>query len=193
MDDAWIGLRAVANLLAGEGLVFNPGERVEGVTNVGWLLLLAPFARLSSPPFAAKLLGLAGLGLTLFLLYRAAAGLAERTASGLLPAGVVLLAAANADLVSFSLLGMETAALAAVLTAMLGITVRESAWGLAALPFLGAFAFLLHPEAILVVPALAVLAGFDRRLRRGLGIYAALLAGITLLRWRYYGALLPNT
>jgi hypothetical protein len=191
MDDAWIGLRAVANLLAGEGLVFNPGERVEGVTNAGWLLLLAPFARLSSPPFAAKLLGLAGLGLTLFLLYRAAAGPAERTASGLLPAGVVLLAAANADLVSFSLLGMETAALAAVLTAMLGITVRERA--LAALPFLGAFAFLLHPEAILVVPALAVLAGFDRRLRRGLGVYAALLAGITLLRWRYYGALLPNT
>lgn len=30
MDDAWIGLRAVQNLLAGRGLVFNPGERVEG-------------------------------------------------------------------------------------------------------------------------------------------------------------------
>src|SRR5947209_3084080 len=86
MDDAWIGLRVVANLLAGQGLVFNPGERVEGVTNTGWLLLLAPVARLASPPFAAKLLGLAGLGLTLFLLYRAAAGLAERTAAGLLPA-----------------------------------------------------------------------------------------------------------
>ena len=202
LDDAWIGLRAVAHLLAGQGLVFNPGERVEGVTNTGWLLLLAPLARLSSPPFAAKLLGLACLGLTLFLLYKAAAGLTGRLGGGpalpFLPAGVVLLAATHADLVSFSLLGMETAALAAVLTAMLGLMIRERGSG--ALPFLGAFAFLLHPEAVLVYPAMAALALLHRvppvaprRLLRGLAVYAALLGGITLARWGYYGALLPNT
>ena len=200
MDDAWIGLRAVANLLAGRGLVFNPGERVEGVTNAGWLLLLTPFARLSSPPFAAKLLGLACLGLTLFLLYKAALPLARRLEVvwppfAALPVGAVLLAAVNADLVSFSLLGMETGALAAVLTAMLAIAARER--GLAALPFLGAFAFLLHPEAVLVYPAMLALTLLTRtpvpRLLRGLLIFVLLLAGITLARWRYYGALLPNT
>jgi hypothetical protein len=204
MDDAWIGLRAVANLLAGRGLVFNPGERVEGVTNVGWLLLLAPLARLTSPPVAAKLAGLALLGLTLGLLYRAGALLARRLdplsipRAGL-PVAVLLLAAANADLVTFSLLGMETAALAAVLSAMVVVTVRER--GLAALPFLGAFAFLLHPEAVLVYPAITVLAVVDRRARargagrllRGLLPYAALLSTITLIRFHYYGALLPNT
>ncbi|MEA2691636.1 MAG: arabinofuranosyltransferase [Acidobacteriota bacterium] len=201
MDDAWIGLRAVANLLAGRGLVFNPGERVEGVTNTGWLLLLAPAARLSSPPFAAKLLGVTCLGLALFFLYRAALPLARRLGPAwppftVLPLGLVLLAAANADLVSFSLLGMETGALAAVLTAMLWIATRERGW--AALPFLGAFAFLLHPEAVLVYPAAAALALADRvpgsrRLLRGQVIHAALLGGITLARWRYYRALLPNT
>ncbi len=200
LDDAWIGLRTVSNLLAGRGFVFNPGERVEGVTNIGWLLLLTPFARLSSPPFAAKLLGLAGLGLALFLLYRAAVPLARRLEPAwppfaVLPLGVVLLAAVNADLVSFSLLGMETGALAAVLTAMLAIACRERGW--AALPFLGAFAFLLHPEAVLVYPAMVVLAGLLRtsipRPFRGLGVFALLLAGITFARWRYFGALLPNT
>ncbi|HEV7516549.1 MAG TPA: hypothetical protein VGR07_09645, partial [Thermoanaerobaculia bacterium] len=201
MDDAWIGLRAVANLLAGRGLVFNPGERVEGVTNTGWLLLLAPVARLSSPPFAAKLLGVAGLGLALFFLYRAAVPLARRltvtwSPFAALPLGVVLLAAVNADLVSFSLLGMETGALAAVLTAVLSIAARERGW--AALPFLGAFAFLLHPEAVLVYPATAVLALAGRapgarRLLHGQWLFALLLGGITLARWRYFGALLPNT
>jgi hypothetical protein len=201
MDDAWIGLRAVANLLAGQGLVFNLGARVEGVTNVGWLLLLAPVARLSSPPFAAKLLGVVLLGLTFFLLHRAAAPLARRLAEGWppytgLPAAVLLLAAANADLASFSLLGMETAALAAVLTAMLWITVHER--GLAALPLLGAGAFLLHPEAVLAYPAIALLAALDRapgvrRLLWGQLPYAGLLGAITLARWLYFGALLPNT
>jgi hypothetical protein len=30
-----------ANLVAGHGLVFNPGERVEGYTNFLWTLLMA--------------------------------------------------------------------------------------------------------------------------------------------------------
>ena len=42
-DDAFISLRYAANLLAGHGLVFNPGERVEGFTSPLWTLLLAGF------------------------------------------------------------------------------------------------------------------------------------------------------
>jgi hypothetical protein len=199
MDDAWIGLRSVANLLAGRGLVVNPGERVEGVTNAGWLLLLAPLARLTSPPLAAKLLGLAGLGLAAFLLYK----VADRVAPRLAPA-LVLLLVTDADLLSFSLLGMETGALAAVLAGMLWIAARTTPGRerTVALPFLGALAFLLHPEAVLAYPAAAALtladpalrtSGLRRGLLPGLGIYAVLLAGITLVRHAYYGAFLPNT
>nr|MBC8422663.1 hypothetical protein [bacterium] len=32
-EDAFISFRYAANLLDGHGLVFNPGERVEGYTN----------------------------------------------------------------------------------------------------------------------------------------------------------------
>jgi arabinofuranosyltransferase len=44
-DDAFISFRAIANLVSGHGLVFNPGERVLGFTNPLWTLLLTiPFA-----------------------------------------------------------------------------------------------------------------------------------------------------
>ena len=40
-DDAYISFRYARNLLEGHGLVFNPGERVEGYTNLLWVLELA--------------------------------------------------------------------------------------------------------------------------------------------------------
>ena len=42
-DDAYISFRYAHNLVEGRGLVFNPGERIEGFTNFLWTLVLAPF------------------------------------------------------------------------------------------------------------------------------------------------------
>ena len=44
-DDAFISFRYVHNLLEGHGLVFNPGERVEGYSNFLWVLELAAIWR----------------------------------------------------------------------------------------------------------------------------------------------------
>lgn len=41
-DDAFISYRYAANLVAGNGLVFNPGERVEGYSNLLYILLVTP-------------------------------------------------------------------------------------------------------------------------------------------------------
>lgn len=41
VDDAYISYRFAQNLVAGHGLVFNPGERVEGYTNPLTVLLAA--------------------------------------------------------------------------------------------------------------------------------------------------------
>lgn len=47
MDDAFIYFRYVDNLLfLGRGLVYNPGEYVEGFSSPAWTLLLAPFRAL---------------------------------------------------------------------------------------------------------------------------------------------------
>ncbi len=47
-DDAFIGFTYVRHALEGHGFVFNPDVRVEGVTNIGWLLFLLPFAAVLS-------------------------------------------------------------------------------------------------------------------------------------------------
>jgi hypothetical protein len=202
MDDAYIGFRYVANLLAGDGFVFNPGAKVEGVTNGGWLLLLAPLSLLvGSAPLAAKVAGVVALLATLGLAARAAAATTKSDRSSSLAVLVALSLASNVDLVGFSLLGMETAALAAVLLAVVVLAERgETKW----LPLLGSAAFTLHPEAVLVVPLGALFgtsiraANGNRCLSFGMAsriIVASLLgaAAVTAARWLYFGSWLPNT
>jgi hypothetical protein len=45
-DDAYISFRYAHNLVTGQGLVFNHGERVEGFTNFLWVFVVAPFEAL---------------------------------------------------------------------------------------------------------------------------------------------------
>jgi hypothetical protein len=57
-DDAFISFRYARNLVRGAGLVFNPGERVEGYTNFLWTVLLAGLHGLGADlPRAARVLG----------------------------------------------------------------------------------------------------------------------------------------
>ncbi|MEE2663169.1 MAG: hypothetical protein VX681_03555 [Myxococcota bacterium] len=59
-DDAYISLRYLDHWLRGEGLVFNPGERVMGYSNFLWIVALAPLAATGlSLPAAAQGLGAA--------------------------------------------------------------------------------------------------------------------------------------
>src|ERR1051325_2342195 len=48
-DDGLIVLRTVRNLLAGNGPVFNQGERVEANTSTVWTYLVTLFAWISGP------------------------------------------------------------------------------------------------------------------------------------------------
>lgn len=74
-DDAFISFRYAEHLARGAGMTFNPGERVEGASNLLWVVLLAAFDRAGVPaPVAAKALGgLAGL-LVPWVMWRIAAG-----------------------------------------------------------------------------------------------------------------------
>jgi len=60
VDDSFIPYRYAENLIAGNGLVFNPGERVEGYSNFLWVVLLGAFMSFGiSPIIASKVLGAA--------------------------------------------------------------------------------------------------------------------------------------
>ncbi len=64
-DDAYISFHYAQNLVDGAGLVFNPGERVEGYTNFSWVLLMAAFDAIGLRPHlvATPLSLLASVGL----------------------------------------------------------------------------------------------------------------------------------
>ena len=73
IDDVFIIFRYADNFAHGEGLVFNPGEAVEGYTSFLWTLLFGVFAKLGLPLIlTGQVLGIA-LGLaTLALTWRIA-------------------------------------------------------------------------------------------------------------------------
>jgi hypothetical protein len=55
LDDAFISFRYARNALLGSGLVFNPGERVEGYTNFLWTVLFVPIIGMGANPAIASL------------------------------------------------------------------------------------------------------------------------------------------
>jgi tetratricopeptide (TPR) repeat protein len=73
-DDAFISYRYVKNFINGHGLVFNPGERVEGYTNFLWIILLSIFAKFGLDIIVvSKILGIGSGCIALFLLYKISA------------------------------------------------------------------------------------------------------------------------
>jgi len=64
-DDSFISFRYAKHLAEGQGLVWNPGDRVEGYTNFLWVLLMAAGLSVGIAPEGASMaLGIAsGLGL----------------------------------------------------------------------------------------------------------------------------------
>src|SRR5918993_5205805 len=62
-DDALISLRYAKRLVEGHGLTWNAGERVEGYSNLLWVLCAAALNRLGVDLIdAVRVLGFAGVG-----------------------------------------------------------------------------------------------------------------------------------
>ena len=75
-EDAYITFRAIENLFAGHGLVFNPGDRVEVFTHPLWMLLLVAIRAIGLPLHIGSIvLGLTfSLGTLAFLVLRRTPG-----------------------------------------------------------------------------------------------------------------------
>jgi len=198
VDDAYISYRYALHLAHGAGLVFNPGERVEGYTNFLWTVLAALSLRLRLPaPLVLPLLSLASLVALVLVTLRGARALRPDTAAphpvdGLF-AGLVV--AASAGLAYHSFAGLETVPFALAWTLAALSAVRGRPWSFA---LSGAVAFLLRPEAGLLLAwgaaTLLLLSPAPRRdvLRAGSALALALVAYLGWKLW-YFGELLPNT
>lgn len=191
-DDAYISFRYADNLAHGRGLVWNPGERVEGYTDFLWTVIVAAFIRAGADPGqAAIVLSLASFVLVMVLAARLPARL---TGQPLLVGLAPLLCALHYTAASFATAGLETMFGALlVLFAVERIEARRPLTsGIA-----GTLAAMTHPDHAIFYVALAAALALDGRRRRDLVRYLApfvlLFVPYFLWRWSYYGDPMPNT
>jgi len=122
VDDAFISFRYARNFARGLGLVFNPGERVEGYTNFLWVLILAAGMRIGlDPGLCSQFLGLACYAGTLLLTYRIARIVLP---SAWWAIATVLLVGTNYTVSSFATSGLETSLQTFLLTVGCWLLIR---------------------------------------------------------------------
>ena len=197
-DDAYISFRYARNLATGHGLVWNPGERVEGYSNLSYTLVLALGAWLGLPlPLVAQLVGAAAAVACLASVAALAACMdVDRTAGWVCAAALGVTVPFSA----WTFRGLETAPFTALLVAGAVVLARDverggpPSWGACALFGLAA---VTRPEGFLYVAAAALALGFGpvpvrhvARFVKGAGL--AIVAQLAL-RLLYYGDALPNT
>jgi hypothetical protein len=197
VDDAFIYFRYAEQLRATGELVYNTGERVEGISSPLFTLLLAGLGGLGIPsPTGALVIGYwAGLA-TLLLVVRSA-----RRVLGLGWASAWFGAALCATNPSFSFWaasGLETPLYAGgLLWAWCALESTTTRWTAARLGAAGTLLGWTRPEGnLMALGLLALLLVRRLRMRLILTTLGVLGLGLGLLElWRlgYYGALVPNS
>jgi len=203
LDDAFISVRYALNLVHGHGLVYNPGERVEGYTNFLWTVLLAvpvafhfgpvPYLKVLSAVFALAT-AVATWRLTGSALRRS--GLSRSPVLEVLPAALFLAMPAVALSAAE---GLETMLFAFLLTLACAWFIEERerplAWPRSA--FAGAALGMTRPDGAVFGVLFLLVAISQRRPRSWTMRFAAsfsLAFGLYFaIRAVYYGQWLPNT
>jgi hypothetical protein len=202
-DDCFISFRYAQHLVAGEGLVWNAGERVEGYTNFLWVLIMAGSLLVGiDPEISSVAIGVAsGAGLlAAALLFSAREWGRDDLFIWIAP----LALAANRSFTGWSSGGLETMFFSLLVFLALSVYLRERGRG-SSNPVVSSLIFaaatLTRPEGALFTCIAGMLFMVEilrrrRSLRAGL-VWAtpfSLIVGAHLLwRYAYYGAWLPNS
>ncbi len=209
-DDGLIVLRTIRNLLAGNGPVFNAGERVESNTSTAWTYLVYLGSLVGGP------LRLEYVALTLSLIFSVAGvammmlGAARLWAPALtgrpalfLPAGALVYIALPPAR-DFATSGLENGLVTAWLGLLWWMLVcwsqqprRDRVWFSAVLAFVAGLSVLVRPELALIgglALLMMVVAAPDWRRRALIVVAGGLLpVGYQIFRMGYYGLLVPQT
>ena len=205
-DDAMVSMRYAWNLAHGDGLVWNPGERVEGITSFSFTLVMTLGALVLDKSNAVLFVQLTGVVLVLVVALFAHALSRSLGAPRLLALLSALAVLGYYPLSYWSLMGMETGLLAALSGAALCLAMKlgSEPQGSKLLGLLLGLMFATRPDA--AMPGLVIL-GFravgillrERRPSalvpwlRELAVFFGIVLGLTLFRLCYYGSPVPNT
>ncbi len=202
MDDAFTSFRYAQNLVDGHGLVYNPGERVEGYTNFLWTLIIACFMKTGfQPEGLSQVLGVISGAIGIILVFLLSSKIAQKDKPLNLIACLFL--SANTCYAVWAIAGMETVFFTSLI---LGGATRyvyelQNKEKIALSSIIFGIASLTRPEGLLFfgvtfIHQLLLLA--KRRLSpKDLFLSFALFLSIFLpyyiWRYAYYGFPLPNT
>ena len=185
-EDALISLNVVHNFRSGNGLVYNPGERVQVYTHPLWLACLIVSGLLVGNSYLSifVLHLLVNLGL-LWVLHRTFRDLVFASLA-------VMVLAFCQPFINYSSSGLENS-LSVLLIALLFLAQGRRGsgrivFGLAALLFLNRMDLIL-----IALPVMAVRIGRDRDLRKGILWFGAPVLLYLLFSVVYYGFPFPNT
>ena len=201
-DDGLIVLRTVRNILAGNGPVFNIGERVEANTSTLWQYLIVAFSWVPG-------MRLEDVAMWLALIFTVIAAVVGTIAAGrlwgqhmVLPFGIIIYLALPPAR-DFATSGLEWGLSLAWLAVWFALLVRwaedsERTSALYWLAFWAGLSWLVRPELALYggLTGVLLLALNRRNWRRIGGILAAALplpAAYEIFRMGYYGLLTPHT
>lgn len=190
-DDAYISFRYAANFIAGNGLVYNLGERVEGYTNFLWVMIMALGKGMLGIDYldSTRFLGVLCGALIFYLLYLVFRRFYDHSA-WLVYLGIAAITLCNLSLPYWSIASLETSAFACAALAALVCEYRRP--GLT--PALLIIASLLRPEGVVVSGVILL----DRILlerkfpTRLFALYVVPLLPFAAFKLIYYGSLFPN-
>jgi arabinofuranosyltransferase len=193
-DDAYITLRVIDNLLAGQGLRWNIADRVQVFTHPLWLLvLLGPYALTRESLFTIASPGVA-LTLSAVVVMVTPMLRSGRAVRALVLVGILC---GSRSVVSYATSGLENPLALLLLAAMLSREDRPRDRAEATIACtLASLIALTRMDLLLVAGPLALvrLAGLGRRDR----LRAIAIGSLPFVAWEafsafYYGALVPNT
>lgn len=211
VDDAYISFRYAQNWVAGNGLVFNPGERIEGYTNFLWTILLGLGIGMGLDPLLlSKILGvLSALGVVMLLpplSRRCPSDNTDRRKTPLVGLLAILFLIADGSFIWWSVSGMETLFFTLLVTVGIMAYLKSLTKG----PFFALIwvvmfylAALTRPEGLLVFGVTVChkiiyhwIKGERDKIPQaliGLAVFMTLYLPYYTWRYLYYGYPLPNT
>lgn len=208
-DDPFISFRYAYNLVHGNGLVWNVGERVEGYTNFLWTLLMCiPLYLGYGPVTFSLLLGIVFFIFSLVFTYKTSLLVFHSRDTGLL---TIVLLGTNYTFSSFATSGLETQMQASLFVMSIYVLFRcietndwNTLWLLMSSLLLSAALLTRLDSALLVIVIFPFALFFilkdrmpmQQKVKKVLVLlvpFTVLIGGWFIWKLFYYGDILPNT
>jgi hypothetical protein len=202
-DDAFISFRYAKNFAEGHGLVYNPGEKVEGYTNFLWTLFLTTPHLLHMDIISfSQTAGVLLFALSLYLTY----GVAQKLTGNIYLAALALIfTGSNFTFLSYATGGLETQLFTLLVMTAFYLAVnfdeKKNNARLFTISLVFAMLLLTRPDSVPYIAIILLYLFYKmHNLKCSIKNYLMLIAPFILLSaayllWKlsYYGDLLPNT